>query len=138
MKKDFSETTAKAGALFLKAGFVKLEEDVDPVSDNGVLELRKKDVVARLVRDRKQWFVEIRSSASDEWFDARFVLAVIGGRENWPPPTDLSALRTFVEYMLQLLPKWERLFRPDAYAQTKRELNERERISARERFGITN
>jgi hypothetical protein len=129
----FADIARRIVPLFSGAGFVTIDELVDPVSDNGFVAMKSDgdDVVVRMVRDRKQWFVEMRSVTSDEWFDSRHVLAMIGDTQTWEPPTDEAALRAFVENLVMLAPQWRSLFNPNAYAKTKKELNARELMAAR-------
>ncbi len=136
MTNDFKEIATRIASLFIHVGFTVTGELIDPISDNGLVEIQKGDVAIRLVRDRGQWFIELRAVRSDEWFDSRLVLNLAGITERWFPPTGQETLQELAEHVIGFLPKWEPLFRPDAYPQTKRDLNERERISARERFGV--
>lgn len=131
---DFDDIARRAGSLLAATGFATTNEIVDAISDNGSLEMRSGDVVVRLVRDRRQWFVEIRSAAKDEWFDSRYVLAVVGDEQAWAPPTNEAELRTFVQHLIELLPHWRLLFHPEMYQQSKQEINERERAYARKNF----
>jgi hypothetical protein len=134
---SFREIAKRITPLFTTAGFITISELIDPVSDNGVVELKNGPVVLRFVRDRKQWFVEMRSTTYDEWFDSRYVLTLVDDTRWWVPAVDEATLRTFVEHILDFAPRWMPLFHPDVYAQTKRELNAKELKSARENFNYT-
>ncbi len=100
-----------------------------------MVEYENGTIVLRVVRDRTQWFIELRSAQDDECFDSRFVLAVLGEATASSPPTDEAGLNSFVDRLLELSPGWLRLFEAGVYETTKFRINELERISARERFG---
>ena len=134
---NFTDTARRTGALLAAAGFERTGEVIDPISNNGLIEMRSGDVVLRLVQDRRQWFLEMRSAAADEWFDSRYVLAIVGDRQSWAPPTTEAELHTFVQHVVDFLPQWQLLFHPDVYQQSKRELNERERAYARKEFNYS-
>jgi hypothetical protein len=131
---SFLVIARRMAGMFASAGFTSSSELVDPISDNGVLEMQSGDLVLRLVRDRTQWFVEMRSATADEWFDGRFVLALVDGSPLSRPPRDEATLRAFVEHLVSRVSQWQLLFHPDMYAQTKRELNEKQLASARKRL----
>jgi hypothetical protein len=83
-KTSLDELEAAKGSLapFVARGFIVRFEEFNPsVFGNLVIELASPDLFVRLVRDRGQYFLDLRNPRDDEWFDEETVLRLIGETE---------------------------------------------------------
>jgi hypothetical protein len=116
------------GAYMLPAlaerGFAIVSHEESQSFDNAVITLASPQLRLRIIRERRQFFLDIGSVAEPEtWFDSAVVFDYLGlsakggfhGREE-------ASLRKMCEFVVVMWEELVRLFAPTSFTNTKKDL----------------
>jgi hypothetical protein len=130
------DEATRAAAPLLEKGYALSETLLaDNFFGNGLAIFAKDGLHVRLVKDRMQWRIDVGSTGDpQEWYDSSLVLSMIGEDDSYPIPEDHEAVRAAVARLAAVAWKWELLFQPTVYAETKARLKAAQRALAKKYF----
>jgi len=132
------DSASEAVDLLKGHGFKVLGEIVDPANfGNAYVDLKRKNVRVRIVRDRDEHFVQIGSSAEPEkWVSASLVLQLLNVREIEPRQLQASAALNLVRMIVGVVDQLESVFSKSEWPRTSEKLKELQLRRRKERLGF--
>lgn len=132
------DSAREAVDLLKGHGFKVLREIVDPVNfGDAYVDLKRKNVQIRIVRDRGEHFVQVGSTAEPEkWVSASLVLQLLNVREIAPYQLDASSATNLVRMIVGVVDQLESAFSKSEWPSTSTKLKELQLRRRKERLGF--
>jgi hypothetical protein len=120
------ESAAEAIDVLTTNGFRVAHEAEEPTHfDNTYVDLKRGNVLLRLVRERGRHFVELTAKGdSSEWFDVALVLRLLDVRELKPYGVDGAAVANLARHTVKIFDQIDEAFSRKRWHETVEKLNE--------------
>lgn len=131
------ESAAEAIDVLTTNGFRVAHEAEEPRHfDNTYVDLKRGNVLLRVVREQGRHFVELTSKRDrSEWFDVALVLRLLDIRELKPYGVDGTAVANLARHTIKMFDQIDEAFSRRKWRETVEKLNELQKRRWDERLG---
>lgn len=131
------DTAAEAIEALKNHGFRIVRDAEEPTHfDNASVDLKRGNVMARVIRERGQHFIELTSKRDPaEWFDASLILRLLNVRELAPYGVNSDAVATLAQHLVRIIDQIEDAFSRKQWLDTVERLRALRELRWQERLG---